>query len=273
MMIQEIYDATCSALLERGGLQLGLITLAQFTSFYSDSLQDFLGRTGLAKTICVIPQQFGIAEYLLPDFMGEPDMVISQGKTLAESSESDIADFDQNWQAKIKTPRLWRQDKMTMKDFSIFPAPLVDGNQPLIGTGGGGFYGTIASVVAGSDINITTSAPLYGTIAAESGAATLIPSGPMFGTIADLETSASNLAIIGTVAEFNESPDLDYPVEWLPDSFALYVGYGVLAKVWSLDGETKDNGRAQYCLSRYDEGIQIGRIVMDEAMLQGESNG
>lgn len=44
----------------------------------------------------------------------------------------------------------------------------------------------------------------------------------------------------------------------VPDIFWPYLKYGVLAKVWSKDGETKDPRRAAYCEKRFARGVAYG---------------
>lgn len=44
----------------------------------------------------------------------------------------------------------------------------------------------------------------------------------------------------------------------VPDVFWPYLKYGVLAKSWAKDGETKDPRRAAYCAKRFTRGITYG---------------
>ena len=90
----------------------------------------------------------------------------------------------------------------------------------------------------------------------------------MYGTIADMVTTKSNLTLIGPASLFDNSPELDSVIELLPDTFAIYIGYGVLAKVFSLDGELKDEIRRRYCQARCDEGLALGQAVMEEEMME-----
>lgn len=51
-------------------------------------------------------------------------------------------------------------------------------------------------------------------------------------------------------------------IPYLPDSVASLLRWGVLAKIFSQDGEGKDMRRARYCQYRWDEAKQIIMDVM-----------
>jgi hypothetical protein len=267
MLVSDLYSTVCDVLLERGGLQLGLLTVEQFLDYVSSVTLDYLQQSGLVKRIQAIPLQFGIAQYGVADWLGETENVMAMGFAVGESSTSDVSNFSQNWMTKLGKARAWFEDEQTMKSLSIFPAPNLDGNQVNV-VGGGGLYGVAASAVAGADIDFQASAPMLGTISGESGSCTLLTAGPMYGTIADMVTTKSNLTLIGPASLFDNSPELDSVIELLPDTFAIYIGYGVLAKVFSLDGELKDEIRRRYCQARYDEGLALGQAVMEEEMME-----
>lgn len=52
--------------------------------------------------------------------------------------------------------------------------------------------------------------------------------------------------------------DLSVPDDWTP-----YIDWGVLAKMFSKEGEAQDPDRAEYCSSRYEEGIALGRLLVE----------
>lgn len=270
MTVRDLYTAITITLLERGGFSLGLVTDTQFLSYYTEVMLDFFDQTEIVKTLVVLIQQFGVEDYMTPNYMGSAEHVISRGQSLFQSSESDIANAGREWRSQVKQPRAWRQDKGNMRKVSVFPLPSISGNEVGI-TGGVPLFGTISAVLNQNDINIQCSGQLLGTIGSEQGAVALIPSGPFFGTIATLKCSKSNLSVIGPASLFNTNPGLDTLIEWIPDSFALYIGYGILAKIFSMDGECKDEIRRRYCRARYEEGIAIGQTIMAEAMEQQEA--
>lgn len=53
-------------------------------------------------------------------------------------------------------------------------------------------------------------------------------------------------------------------VEIVPDSFVPYLKYGILAQIFTQDGECKDMNKAQYCQARYAEGIGLAAAIMGE---------
>ena len=50
------------------------------------------------------------------------------------------------------------------------------------------------------------------------------------------------------------------PADWTP-----YILYGVLAELLSADGPSFDPVRYQYCVSRYEEGIELAKLVLEGA--------
>jgi len=76
------------------------------------------------------------------------------------------------------------------------------------------------------------------------------------------------LTIIGTSGLSNMSPTLSSTVEVIPDTFTAFIKYGILARIFSMDGENKDLGRARMCQFIYDIGVEIGKCIMTEALLE-----
>lgn len=269
MLVSEIYYEVCSDLMERGGLQLGLVTNAQFLEYFVDTLGDFVQKTGMAKTIAVLTQQFGISEYEKPDWFGDIQTLLVNESMVFESTEFDVAGMNQDWRNKVAAIRAWFEDKTAMKNFDVFPAAPQDGGQVTV-AGGGGFYGTIRNWTAG-DIDVQATEPFYGTIRDESGGVALLPSGPFLGTIRGMAFSKGNLSLIGTAAVFDQNPTLTSIVELIPDSFSAFISYGVLARIFGNDGETKDEIRRRYCAARYDEGVMLGKLIMAEELMDEEA--
>jgi hypothetical protein len=48
----------------------------------------------------------------------------------------------------------------------------------------------------------------------------------------------------------------------LPDIFTMYLKYGVLALVFSKDGEQRDDLRAKFCTKRFDFGVMLARTFL-----------
>lgn len=51
----------------------------------------------------------------------------------------------------------------------------------------------------------------------------------------------------------------------VPDDFTPYILWGTLAELLSSDGPSFDPVRAQYCSSRYDEGVELCRLILGGA--------
>lgn len=48
----------------------------------------------------------------------------------------------------------------------------------------------------------------------------------------------------------------------IPDEWTPYVKWGALAALLGQDGEGHDPERAQYCQTRYDEGVMLARVLL-----------
>ena len=73
-----------------------------------------------------------------------------------------------------------------------------------------------------------------------------------------------NLALVGTFGTLKTSFALGDTIPNVADSFTFYLGYGVLAKIFSTDGEAKDMQRAAYCAARFQEGISLARAMVGQ---------
>lgn len=76
------------------------------------------------------------------------------------------------------------------------------------------------------------------------------------------------LLIIPSVPTFG----LNGSVLGIPDDLAWGIKFGVLADLLSADGQAKDLTRAAYCESRFNEAIQLGRVmpsVLEMSLLSG----
>lgn len=266
MLVREVYTNVADLLLERGGLTLGLITDGTVLAYYIDVLTDFLSLTGIAKKFCDVPQMAGIASIDVPDWMGEVQAAASDETMMSHSSVDDISAVNPNWRTAIGMPSSWRQDMNDMTSLDVYKAPRIQGNQ--VETPGSPLLGVIASVTAG-DIDLNSTAAMLGTIAsADQGEIHVETGGPFFGTIATMVVSKTNFTLIGTALPFNTSPGLDSLVELIPDSFAQFIEAGLLEKVFSTDGELKDDLRARYCGSVYKEGVALARAIMGQELLE-----
>jgi hypothetical protein len=78
-----------------------------------------------------------------------------------------------------------------------------------------------------------------------------------------------NLTLVGTSLASKEQWLIGDNLDTIPDTFTGYIIFGVLFKIFSADGECKDQQRAMYAKARWDEGILISRSILLE--LYGES--
>jgi hypothetical protein len=75
-----------------------------------------------------------------------------------------------------------------------------------------------------------------------------------------------DLSIVGSMIASKEVWLISDTLDTIPDSFTPYIVFGVLAKVFEMDGESKDEQRCLYCKSRYDEGVTVGKSILLELM-------
>lgn len=264
-----VYVAVCDALLEPNppGLHLGFLTLAQFLDYLKDTVSDMVQRTGVVKKLAINPAQFGVARYELPQFAMEVQEVFFNDTALFHSTGFSQDRDNSDWQRDIDLPVSWRNDRVGMKQFAVSPAPLRTGPVVPIAPQTGdhslytGFFGTIG----GGSTYLRCDEPFFGILAGAGNGATYVETdGPLIGTVSDLQTSEGNLMSIVTAAPFNQGMTLGTVIEILPESMSMYLKYGVLAKVFSMDGELKDPQRAQYCAARVTEGVNLCKAIMGE---------
>lgn len=260
MTVQLLYDDVCEVMLEPGGFTLGLVTPQQFLDYYVETMEDFLGRTGLIKGIALQTQQYGTPDYDLPDWISDIEAVYSDGGTLFRDSENSIAAMNQNWRSEIDTPRAWRQDKMPMQSLSLFPAPKVQGDS------GGQDPGIVSAYVPGQSPNPLQA--FVGTLNQTAQVASFTTPGTFFtppsGAVPLNQLARKNVAMIGKLGLMTEAVALGDPIEHLTDDFAVFLKYGILQKIFGVDGENKDVLRENYCRDRYEEGVMLGKAIMGE---------
>ncbi len=73
-----------------------------------------------------------------------------------------------------------------------------------------------------------------------------------------------NLTFVGPRAPDEEAWELADMLSFIPDIFTHYLVYGMLAKIFSADGETRDVQRAAYCTTRYEEGAALAAGLLEE---------
>lgn len=91
---------------------------------------------------------------------------------------------------------------------------------------------------------------------------------PPIGNYDTFAPEENNLTIVGSAGPTTIAVDLtgNIPPE-VPDSFTPYLGYRVLQRIFSTDGEAKDTQRAIYCGARWQEGISLAAAIRGEALM------
>jgi hypothetical protein len=204
----------------------------------------------------------------MPDWILDGEEVFYNDTALEPGSQRQWDLTFPGWRKKISYPQYWAEDQLNPKQFISIPQAALNGDQVALGVPGG-FYGTLSAATAGT-ITVTVSGPWYGTISSATGDVYTETAGPFFGTIGTAVASPTNFAIIGTTGVFEGSLGLNSVIEGMPDSFTLYIAYGVLARIFSKDGEQKDDQRAAYCVSRYEEGVMMGKLVSQRRGSNGD---
>lgn len=265
--MRDVYDDVCSTLLEPAGFTLGLVTDAQFLDYYRQSAEEFLSRSGLAKGVALNAQAYSQAQYQAPDWISDIEAAFSDGAVVRRDFEESIAASNRNWQNQGGTPRSWRQDKMPMKVFSLYPAPIVESSQAPMPPAPPDF-GIIAAYVPGGDPTSVTA--FVGTMTQANQVGTFVSPGAFFtpagGSIPNF--SRGNVAIIGTLGLFTEDVTLDSEIEHLTDDWAVAIKYGILRRIFGSDGELKDILRERYASARFEELVQLAMAVNGEMATQ-----
>lgn len=269
--IREIYSQVCSALLEPGALQLGIWSDQEFLDAYRDVAVDWLQRTGTCKKFAAVVQEFGVGQYTFPDFAMELQHLFSDEKALFHGDVDDLDAAIHDWIGQVRTPQQWRDDQLPMKTAEVFPAPAASGNEVLT-PDPNGYFGTLASVTAG-DMTITAQTnpvviPFFGTISRSDGTTYLESAGPFYGTLANVIESKTNILAVATATLFNKTITIDSVVELIADCFLPFIKYGVLSRLFSKDGEGRNDFGAKHCAGMYEDGVMIGKAIMNEAMME-----
>lgn len=261
--VNDVYTEVCDVLLEPlpVGLSLGLLTVSQFLDYFSQVIQEWCQRTGLVKQLVPMVASTSVGQYAVPGYAMQVQEVFYNGNYLYFESAFDFDSMRISWRSDVGTPRFWYEDRQPQKKLSLYPKPALTG-VPVTATAP--FYGTL-SATAG--LGWTASAPFYGTISAISGSPYWGVSAPLYGTLAALQMAGAGTANILAVATAKPNKiawSLTDEILDVPDSFRQYLKYGILQRIFDQDGETRDVLRARYCGARFEEGINLAKVIADE---------
>lgn len=264
MIVDDVYQEVCNVLLEDDGLELGILTEAEFLSLFTNVIQDWCQSTSLIKRIVNIPIVAGTSQYTMPDYAMQVQEAFFNEQYINRESANSLDHLRRDWKSESSaTVQDWHEDRLPTKGVQVRPKPSLAGYSVAVTTA---FYGTISATSGAVNFNFLAPAGLYGTIAGYSGAVYLEPAGPIFGTLASITPSNKNLKVIATAKPFRKTWALTDYIECVPDSFSHYLKYGVLVAIFSADGEMKDNLRARYCQARWEEGIGLASAVSQEGI-------
>lgn len=204
------------------------LTLTQSTilAYVGVVFQDMLSKVSLIKTLFTQQVLAGNTQYPVPNDMSEVEGCLYGGQNLEQTTLDELDQYDPYWVSQIDNPTSWREDSLPLDTIAIFPSPRVDG------AGYPGFP---------------------------------TPTQPV-GVYDQINPNDNNLTMIGSKGTSTNTFTLGQTIPVFPDSFSLYLSYGVLQKIFEEDGENKDPLRASYCSQRYNEGIQLLMAIEGEVL-------
>lgn len=299
--VGDVYGTVAGTLLEpyaaglAPGLSLGIVTQAQFLQIFGTILIDFLNRTGNVWEICTQQLQFGTTRYLYPTEVSTVEQVFVGGVDVEHVALQDLDNWNSNWTASYGTPEFWHQDGMPPKTIEVSPNPnytgagyvLTPGDDPPINIfgkinqapittwrGTANVFGTGVYWQSGDlfdsawdgyspTLNIVLNGVASQMASVTSPTELQLISAPG-NAVANWSVSVGsdgNLTVMGPKSIDSTTFTLAQVIPVLPDSFCIYLAFGVLAKIFSMDGECKDQQRAAYCAARYMEGISLCAAV------------
>lgn len=261
--IRDTYSECCDVLLEPGFLQLGITTEADFLKFFLETLTDFLC-TGLAWKTVSVEGQAGQTDYIEPDQITDIREAYWNDGLINQTDSFSLDNCGGGEPPEPGNPEAWYEDHLPIKRIRVLPAPATEGSQvAVIGEG----WGVPAKTTSPNDFDITASpgGPYYGTMSgAPRGSISAEALQAGYGVPANIVPSTGNLTMVGVALPTILDISLDTPIEFVPDSLTPYLKWGVLERVFSVDGESKDLARAKYCGARFLEGRNLINAIFDE---------
>ncbi len=306
--VTDIYNTVCECLMEPyqngtyPGLSLGIVTLADFLDLFSQTLEDFVNRTGLVWSIFTQQVTGGTSQYLYPENLNSPKLAFLGGIYIEHSTLADLDDWSYSWQNSTGTPEYWHLDGLQPKTFELAVTPDYAGAgyvipvdplaQPPFGISGlfngatiGRSTGTVSTVgtavtwVSGSlfdtnwanyypPLNITIGGTVYqvASVTDSQHLVITLSAGSQTAAFSLAVSNDANVTVVGTTGLRAITYALGDLIPVVPDSACFYLSYGVLARIFSTDGEAKDMQRSYYCLSRYNEGINALSAISGEML-------
>jgi hypothetical protein len=94
--------------------------------------------------------------------------------------------------------------------------------------------------------------------------------GPPAGSTGTFLPGTRNLTIVGSRLASQEYWNIGDTLDTIPDSLTPYIVYGVLARIFAIDGETRDDIRAPFVEGRYAEGVALATSLLRETLSLGD---
>lgn len=246
MTVNDIYARVCLKFLEPLplGLSSGIFTVSDFLDHFASVAPDFYEKSGYVKMVVTQAINFSISQYEVPDQMSHVDNCFVSGRLLRRESLESLNTTVSRWRTATGIPRSYHEDGLPVKTIELYPSPNYQGD---------------AMPTSGADV---FQSPETGT----------------YFQVGGFFPKMRNLTLTGSQVPLND--DLTPKTSWtltdtitgLPDSAAVYLSWGVLAKMYSDDSEAKDEQRAQYCAARYDEGVSLFKTIVAERGFEDPDN-
>ena len=259
--VAEIYTRVFDYILEPNGPTTGVLTEQQVLDYLTEVVIDFLGAGALVSKPFVQLLQFGTGQYMYSDQLLSVLMAFVNERIISPETADELDSLLRSWRkAQPAMPRYWHEDRLPPKNVEIVPSPNFEG-QYFATTGGAPFYGTLSAATT-----FTGYSGFYGTFSGFTGPVWLGSPMPFYGTISSVYPSSGNLMVIGPTKILSLALSITGYIPLVPPLWRDYLLYGVLAKIFRDNSETKDEARAQYCEQRWKEGLTLAGIVGEEAL-------
>jgi len=291
--VNDIYQIVCWTLLEDTGLSLGLVSQQQFLDLFSVVLFDFINKTGLVWEIFTQQILLGQSQYTAPPEMNQIKHCFVGGTWINHLSLQDLDSWAYGWKSLNDAPLFWHEDGLPPKTVELAPNPNYTGTPYSASV-----VSTTASTTSGNPTITVTSATGIGLgqsvlgSGIPSGTIVLLLNGNLITLSQNVTATASNVPVtfqsvppVGVYGQFNpadgnitmvgpQGPTTNLfttasTIPIVPDALCYGIAYGVMARIFSMDGEVKDEMKAAYCQARYIETVNIAAAISGQ-VLEGE---
>jgi hypothetical protein len=221
---------------------LGVLTMAQLIDLVNLTLYDWNQKTCAISQVQTQYAEAGVSRYTYPESMMRIDEAFLAGVLLEPTTVQALSNGMRGWRTELKLPTRWHADELPLKTIELAPVPndtgvfVVGPNQP-------------DPPYAQTGWNVVLNSTVY--TPDQHRDITLI--GPQLPAVVASTTDPLCYGSTGA------------PTAFIPQDFCLgYIGFGLLARIFSGDNEIKDNARAEWAQGEYMEGVQIVRAMMGE---------